>query len=482
MRGIELDLRRDRIHEECGVFGIFNNGDVEPVSATHDGLYGLQHRGQESAGMTLMKGEDAFTVKDLGIVSTVFTQKSLAKLPSDALLSVGHVRYDTTNFLDRAATQPLVMRYIDGSLAIANNGCITNFAQIRAELERGGAIFQSNSHAEVIGYKIATNRIDADTIEEAVLKTMDELKGAYSLVIGTADKLIGVRDPHGFKPLCIGRVGESYVISSESCAIDSVGGEFVRDVKPGEVVVIDSEGLHSYFSSKNKNESLCMFEYVYLSRPDSFVDGLHVNLVRREAGVLLYEENPIEADIVCGVPDSGLSAAQGYAEASGIPYANAFIKNKYIGRTTEGMGTNKMSKLLKVRLNVMKNIVDGKRVVVIDDSIVRGNTCAYIIDVLRKAGAKEVHMRISSPEFKYPCYFGVDLPKKEQLASNNYSVEELKDKIGADSLGFLSLDGFRKIAKESNIGLCDGCFSGNYKADKPTELYIDKFANKIHKV
>ncbi len=480
MKSVVIDKRRDKVNDECGVFGIYNNDDLDLVSLTHDGLYGLQHRGQESAGITVIEDGEPYTVKDLGIVSNIFNEKNLGKLPKGKM-SVGHVRYTSHQYLDRAATQPLVMRYIEGSLALANNGAVTNFAEIRAALEKGGAIFQSNSHAEVIGYMISTHRIDSDSIEEAVLKTMGILKGSYSMVISSPTKLIGLRDPHGFKPLCLGKINNSYIISSESCAIESIGGKFIRDVYPGEMVVIDNEGFHSYFSEKKKTTSLCLFEYIYVARPDSIIDGVNVNLARRKAGEILFNENPVEADIVCGVPDSGLDAAQGYSAASGIKYATAFIKNKYIGRTPDGVGNDKTQRLLKNRLNVIKNIVDGKRVVIIDDSIIHGNTSAHIVKVLKDAGAKEVHVRISSPEFVHSCYFGMDLPKSEDLISNRYDVEALRKRIGADSLKFLSVEGIHKIAEGCKIGLCDGCFSGVYHADKPKIIYEDKFANKIKK-
>lgn len=480
MRSVVVDKYRDKVNDECGVFGIFNNDDLDIVSLTHDGLFGLQHRGQESAGITVINEGEPYTVKDLGIVSTVFNEKNLSKLPSGKI-SVGHVRYTSHEYLDRAATQPLVMRYMEGSLALASNGAITNFAEIRQKLEIGGAIFQSNSHAEVVGYMISTHVIDSDNIEQAVLKTMNDLKGAYSIVISSPNKLIGVRDPHGFKPLCLGKINNSYVLSSESCAIDSIGGEFVRDIQPGEMVVIDDEGFRSYYCDKKKTTSLCLFEYIYVARPDSIIDGVNVNLARRKAGEILFKENPVDADIVCGVPDSGLDAAQGYASASGIKYATAFIKNKYIGRTPDGVGADKKQRLLKTRLNVIKNIVDGKRVVIIDDSIIHGNTSAHIVKVLKDAGAKEVHVRISSPEFIHSCYFGMDLPKSEDLISNRYNVEELRKLINADSLRFLSVDGLHSIAEGCNIGLCDGCFTGVYHADKPKIIFEDKFANKIKK-
>lgn len=482
MKSIVIDNRLDKLHEECGVFGFYkNDDDLDIVSLTHDGLYGLQHRGQESVGITVIDNEEPFTVKDLGIVSTVFNHKNLSKLPNGKI-SVGHVRYTSSDYLDRAATQPLVMRYIEGSLALANNGAVTNFPEIRNSLEQGGSIFQSNSHAEVIGFLIATHRIDTANIEEAILRTMEHLKGAYSMVISSPSKLIGLRDPHGFKPLCIGKLKNSYIISSESCAIESIGGTFVRDVEPGEMIVIDDDGFHSYMCEKKKTKSLCLFEYVYVARPDSVIDGVHVNVARKKAGELLYKENPVEADIVCGVPDSGLDAAQGYAAASGITYATAFLKNKYIGRTPEGLGNDKKERLLNMRLNVLKNVVNGKRVVIIDDSIVRGNTSAHIVKILRQAGAKEVHMRISAPEFVHPCYFGLDLPEAEDMISNKYSVNELKDYIGADSLAFLSIEGLHSIAEGCKIGLCDGCFTGVYHADKPKMKFIDRFAKKINKI
>lgn len=466
-------------HDECGVFGFYNNDNFDIVSLTRDALYGLQHRGQASTGITVIKDEEPYSVKDLGIVSNVLTDKALEKLPSDGKISVGHVRYTMFDYLERAATQPLVMRYIEGSLALALNGSLTNFAEIRHGLERGGSIFQSNSHAEVIGYTIALNRIGKENFEQAIQNSLNELKGAYSMVISSPSKLFGVRDPHGFKPLCIGKLQNSYIIASESCVIDTLGGEFIRDVEPGEVVIIDENGINSYHNITQKITSLCLFEYVYLARPDSVIDGVNVNEARRRAGRILFEENPIDADIVCGVPDSGLDAAQGYAEASGITYATAFIKNKYIGRTSEGVGNDKKQKLLRMRLNVLKNVVDGKRVVIIDDSIIHGNTSAHIVNLLKKAGAKEVHMRISSPEFKFPCYFGVDLPEEKKLISNKLSVEQLREHIGADSLHFLSIDGLHRIAEGCKIRLCDGCFSGIYYADLPMTIYEDKFASKI---
>jgi amidophosphoribosyltransferase len=436
-------------------------------------MYGLQHRGQASAGLTVMKDGEPHTVKDLGIVSTVCTEANLKKLPNGEI-SVAHLRYTTLDYLDRAASQPLVMRYIEGSMALANNGSITNFPEIRNRLEQGGSIFQSNSHAEIIGFLIATNMINSDTIEDAILSTMNDLKGAYSMVISSPSKLIGLRDPHGFKPLCIGKLKNSYMISSESCAIESIGGTFIRDIEPGEMVVIDSDGFHSYHSKVKKKTSLCLFEYVYLARPDSVIDGVDVNVARKKAGEILYRENPVRADIVCGVPDSGLTAAQGYSAASGIEYATAFIKNKYIGRTPAALGNDKKERLLNMRLNVLKNVVDGKRVVIIDDSIVRGNTSAHIVKILRQAGAKEVHMRISSPPFMWPCYYGTDIPSRGELIACNHTIEEITKLSGADSLGYLPVECLSEMLNYKNVDFCDGCFTGKYPADITHETFKGK--------
>lgn len=479
MKSIVIDKMTDKPNDECGVFGFYRNDkDLDTISITNDALYGLQHRGQASAGITVTVGGEPHSVKGMGIVSTVFTDKALSKLPQGDI-SVGHVRYTSSTYLDRGATQPLVMRYREGSLALANNGAITNFSELRNNLEKNGAIFQSNSHAEVMSYTIAAERIGSKTIEEAVLKALAKLKGAFSMVLSSPSKLIGARDPHGFRPLCIGKLKNSYMIASESCAIDSVGGEFLRDVAPGEMIVIDKDGLHSYFCEKKKTTALCLFEFVYVARPDSVIDNVIVHMARRKAGEILYKEAPVEADLVCGVPDSGLDAAQGFSAVSNIPYVTAFIKNKYLGRTLAGVSDNKKQRLLKTRLNVLKATVKDKRVVIIDDSIVKGSTCAHIVKLLRSAGAKEVHMRISSPQILHPCHFGIDFPNETEMISNKMSPKQLEYLIGADSLAFLSIDGVRKTAQGCNIGLCDGCFSGNYHADLPTEVYVDKFANKI---
>lgn len=476
-----IDEKLDKIHEECGVFGFYRNDEeLDSVAITHDALFGLQHRGQESAGITVNTDGEFTTVKELGMVSEVLTQKTLSRL-KNGKIAVGHVRYTPNESLDRASNQPLVLRYKEGSLGIASNGSITNFPEIRQELERGGAIFQSNSNAELMAYVIATERCMTDNLEDAVLRSMDKLKGAYSTVICAPTRLIGFRDMYGFRPLCIGKLKNSYIITSESCVIDSLGGEFLRDVEPGEMVVIDEDGFHSYSSRiKADKTSFCLFEYVYLARPDSVINGVSVYNARFKAGELLYSEYPIEADMVCGVPDSGLVAAEGYAKASGIPYGMGFVKNKYIGRTV-GTGKNKKHRLLQTRLTALKANVSGKRVVVIDDSIVRGETSQHIVRLLREAGATEVHMLICSPPFKYPCYFGVDLHDEQSFIANSKSVEEIKEFINADTLGYLSIKNVRKIAEGANISLCDGCFSGTYNAEIPRTIFVDKYAKKINK-
>lgn len=465
--------------DECGVFGIYaNDKEVDCVLETYKALYALQHRGQESAGIVVNSGGEMKCLKNVGTVSEVFSAEELDELPKGSI-AVGHVCYSPGKRLLPEATQPLLMRYIKGSLALAHNGALTNVAQLHKKLEQGGAIFQSSSNAELIAYVIASLRLNYPTIEETVVNAMHELEGAYSLVLTSPSMLIGVRDPNGFRPLCIGKKGSSYMISSESCAFDSLGAEFIRDVEPGEVVVIDENGIRSFKDNCGDKSSLCLFEYVYVARPDSVIDGVSVYMARQEAGRILAKEHPVEADMVCGVPDSGLSAALGYSIESGIPYGIALIKNKYIGRTFAKRKISERENVLKIRLNVLKAAVEGKRIIIIDDSIVHGATCAYIVKLLKNAGAKEVHLRISSPPFLNPCYYGIDISDRKYLVSNNMSAQELCEKIGADSIGYLSIDGLHSIAKGAKVGLCDACFSGNYPAAVPSEIYEDKFSKKI---
>ena len=477
---VNIDERLDKANDECGVFGIYNNDDFDTIAITHDALYGLQHRGQISAGITVNKDGNFSTIKELGMVSEVFTDKVLQKLQSGKI-TVGHVRYTLSQSLDRAANQPLVLRYKEGSIAISSNGSITNFPEIRKDLERGGAIFQSNSNAELMAYVIATERCSTDDLEQAVLNAMIKLEGAYSTVICAPTRLIAFRDKFGFRPLCMGKLKNSYVFSSESCVFDSIGAEFVRDVKPGEMLVVDEDGLHSYMmETEPVKTSLCLFEYVYLARPDSVIDGVSVHSARLKAGELLFKEYPIEADMVCGVPDSGIIAAEGYAKASNIPYGMGFMKNKFIGRKV-GTGMDKKKRLMQTKLTALKSNVEGKRIIVIDDSIIRGETSQHIVNLLRDAGAKEVHMLVSSPPFVFPCYFGIDINDKENLIANRMTKEQICAEIGADSLGYLSVESVREIAKDADIDLCDGCFTKNFSAKVPTTFFVDKYANKISK-
>lgn len=477
---VNIDPQLDKANDECGVFGIYNNDCLDTVSITHDALYGLQHRGQISAGITVNNNGNFSTLKELGMVSEVFTDKTLKKLKSGKI-TVGHVRYTSNQSLDRAANQPLVLRYKEGSIAISFNGAITNFPEIRKGLERGGAIFQSNSNAELMAYVIATERCSTDDLEQAVLNSMKKLDGAYSTVICAPSRLIAFRDKFGFRPLCMGKLKNSYVFSSESCVFDSIGAEFVRDIKPGEMVVITEEGLTSYMlDCEPVKTSLCLFEYVYLARPDSVIDGVSVHSARIRAGELLYKEYPIDADMVCGVPDSGIIAAEGYAKASGIPYGMGFMKNKFIGRKV-GTGMDKKKRLMQTKLTALKSNVAGKRIIVIDDSIIRGETSKHIVNLLKEAGAKEVHMLVSSPPFIFPCYFGIDINDKESLIANKLSKDKIEEEIGADSLGYLSVESVRKIAEDADIDLCDGCFTKNFSAEVPTTFFVDKYASKISK-
>ena len=482
MKNNSLDFYNEKVHEECGVFGIYKMDDeVDVASISRDALYALQHRGQESAGIAVNNDGNFKSIKDVGMVSEVLTNQAVEELGTDGKIAIAHVRYTPYQALDRAGSQPLVIRYIQGSLAICHNGSITNFAEIRKNLEEGGAIFQSFSNAELIAYVIATERVNSETIEDAVKNACNKIEGAYSFVLTSPSKLIAVRDPYGFRPLCVGKLGQSYVVASESCAFDSIGAQFIRHVKPGEMVVIDEDGFHSYMIEKPKKSALCVFEYVYIARPDSILDCGPVHAVRKEFGKELARDFPVEADLVCGVPDSGNEAAQGYAEESGIPYSAVFVKNKYIGRSLSSMKNTKKERLLMMRLNVLKHKVRGKKVVIIDDSIVRGETSKHIVRLMREAGAAEVHMLISSPPFVCPCYFGVDIHDKESLIANKLTTSEICEYIGADSLGYLSINSLRKIAEGANIEFCDGCFTGSYDAEIPRTIFVDKYAKKINR-
>ena len=457
-------LMEQRIGEECGVFAIYDpKGDC--ARTTYYALYALQHRGQESCGIAVNNNRDITQYKDMGLVNEVFDEKILEKL--NGTMAVGHVRYATKEESLRENSQPLVLRYVKGNLALAQNGTLLNKAQLEQELSVSGAIFQTTSDTEMIAYTIAKERLSCKSIEEAVENTVSHLVGAFSLIVMSPQKLIAVRDPWGMRPLCIGKRGDAIVFASETCALDSIGADYVRDVEPGEIVVVQNGEMKSINTHMNKQtHSICIFEYLYFARPDSIIEGQSVHDSRKLAGKYLSEECPVEADVVIGVPDSGLSAAIGYAEASGIPYGIGFIKNKYIGRTfiqpTQEMRENSV----RIKLNVLKSTVEGKRVIMVDDSIVRGTTSRRIVNLLRKCGATEVHVRSSAPAFKYPCYFGTDVPSQDQLiACRCSSDEEICQEIGADSVGFLSIDALSKIIPNAKCQYCKGCFDGIYPID-----------------
>lgn len=454
--------------EECGVFGAYDmdGGDVAP--SVYYGLFALQHRGQESCGIAVTDtyGErKVHSRKGLGLVNEVFDEDSLAGLKGN--LGIGHVRYSTAGGTRAENAMPLVLNYVKGTLAIAHNGNLTNAVELRHELEYTGAIFQTTIDSEVIAYHIARERLRTPDAEGAVKNAMKKIKGAYALVVSSPRKLIGARDPFGLKPLCIGKWDNTYFLASESCAIAAVDGEFIRDVKPGEIVSITKEGIASDLSMAiaPEKQARCIFEYIYFARMDSTIDDVNVYHARIIAGKALAQSYPVDADLVVGVPDSGLVAAKGYSEYSGIPYGMAFHKNSYVGRTFIKPKQSQRESSVKIKLNVIEEVVRGKRIVMVDDSIVRGTTCANIIRMLKKAGAKEVHVRISSPPFLYPCYFGTDVPSNEQLIAHSHTTEEIREMIGADSLGYMKIEKLKEMV--GDLGYCDACFSGNYPMEVP---------------
>ena len=464
---------KEGLHEECGVFGIFSDGTIPPAYACYNGLLALQHRGQESCGIAVTDDGVIDYHKNMGLVTEVFNNSILDSLPGQ--MGISHVRYSTAGGSVLENAQPLVMRYVKGTLAVAHNGNLTNAVEIRRELERTGAIFQTTIDSEVICYVIARERLKCHSVEEAVAAAMQKIKGAYSLLVMSPRKLIAARDPHGFRPLCIGKYNNSYVFASESAALDACGAEFVRDVEPGEIVVADGDGIRSIkpdFGEKKK--SLCIFEYIYFARSDSFIDGVSVYESRKQAGRILAREFPVEADMVIGVPESGIDAAIGYSEESGIPYEKAIVKNGYIGRTFIKPTQSDRMKSVRIKLNPIADMVKGKRVVMIDDSIVRGTTIDRIVTMLREAGAKEVHMRISSPPFMWPCYYGTDIPSRGELIACNHTIEEITKLSGADSLGYLPVECLSEMLNYKNVDFCDGCFTGKYPADITHETFKGK--------
>ncbi len=466
-----LQYEEEKPKEECGVFGIYDLCGKDVAPTIYYGLFALQHRGQESCGIAVSdtggpKGK-VLSCKGMGLVNEVFTGEALEKLKGD--IGVGHVRYSTAGASTRENAQPLVLNYAKGTLALAHNGNLINTPQLRKELEYTGAIFQTTIDTEVIAYYIARERIHTASVEEAVIGAMKKIKGAYSLVLMSPRKLIGARDPFGFKPLCIGKRDQAYILASETCALETIGAEFVRDVAPGEVVTITKDGIHSDCSlcMAPAQHARCVFEYIYFARPDSHIDGVSVYGARIRAGRYLAMDSPVDADLVAGVPESGNAAALGYSLQSGIPYGTAFVKNSYVGRTFIKPGQSSRESSVRVKLNVLREAVAGKRIILIDDSIVRGTTSDRIVRMLRDAGAKEVHMRVSSPPFLWPCYFGTDIPAREQLIAYQHSIDEIRAMIGADSLGYLRKERLREMA--GGLDICTGCFTGTYPLTPPTE-------------
>ena len=467
----------EQIHEECGVFGIFNREaeSVDTARCVYYALYALQHRGQEACGIAVNDGNLISLYKDLGLVHEVFDEKILSGMKGS--IAIGHARYSTTGGNNRRNIQPLGVDYIKGSLVIAHNGNVSNAALLRQELEQQGAVFQCTSDTEVIAFLIAKERLTANSVEEAVARVAPRLEGSFSLLVMSPKKLIALRDPKGMRPLCMGHLGKSPVFASESCALDSIGASFDRDVRPGELIVVDESGERVMESGINPDASkcaLCVFEHIYFARPDSVIDGQSVYQARLEAGRILARSHPVQADLVIGVPDSGLAAAIGFAQERGIPYGEGLVKNRYIGRTFIQPTQNGRESAVSIKLSALRRSVEGKRVVMIDDSIVRGTTMRQIVDLLKKAGATEVHVRISAPEFLWPCYYGTDIDDRSQLASVKFTHEELTERIGADSLGFLPLAQVKEIAKDSKLNFCTACFSGDYPYPVPT--HADKTA------
>ena len=460
----------DEMHEECGVFGIYDFDGNDVANTIYYGLFALQHRGQESCGIAVSdtagpKGKVS-SLKGMGLVNEVYTTDSLSKLKGN--IGVGHVRYSTAGASTIENAQPLVLNYVKGTLGLAHNGNLVNAPELRRELELTGAIFQTTIDSEVIAYHIARERVKCGSVEEAVTRALKKVRGSYSLVIMSPRKLIGARDPFGFRPLCIGKRDNAYILASESCALDTIGAEFVRDVEPGEVVTISPEyGIQSYKNMCQEQHARCIFEYIYFARLDSVIDGMSVYDSRITAGRCLAKDSPVDADVVVGVPESGNAAAMGYSLESGIPYGTAFVKNGYVGRTFIKPQQSQRESSVRVKLNVLKEAVNGKRVIMIDDSIVRGTTSDRIVGMLREAGATEVHVRISSPPFLYPCYFGTDIPDREQLIAYNRSVDDICKIIGVDSLAYLKMERLPELSGGRQY--CHGCFSGQYPMKPPTE-------------
>jgi amidophosphoribosyltransferase len=453
----------DKFHEECGVFGIFGHPDA--ANLTYLGLYALQHRGQESAGIVSSDGKEMYSQKEMGLVADIFTEDRIKKLPGPA--AIGHNRYSTAGGSTRHNIQPILVNFALGGLAIAHNGNIVNAGILKAELEAYGSIFQSTSDSEVIIHHIAQSRMA--TLHERIVEALTHVQGSYSLLLLTENELIAVRDPNGFRPLSLGELDGAYVVASETCAFDLIEATYIRDIEPGEMVVINSKGIQSTFPFKPVNPSHCIFEFIYFARPDSMVFGQNVYTIRKEFGKQLARESGIEADVVIPVPDSGVPAALGYAEESGIPFDTGLIRNHYVGRTFIEPRQTIRHFGVKIKLNPVRDALKGKRVVVVDDSIVRGTTSKKIIKMIRNAGASEIHMRISSPPTTNPCFYGIDTPTRQELIASSHSIEEIRKYITADTLNYISLDGIKKVVRWP-MNYCAACFDGEYPVPFPGEM------------
>ena len=467
------------LHEECGVFGVALTKKSDVAHLAYYGLYALQHRGQEGAGIAVSDDGVISCHKDAGLVNDVFSKQALSTLPSGQM-AIGHVRYSTTGKDPRINVQPLVINHLKGRMAIAHNGNLTNDAVLRRSLEMNGSIFHTTSDTEVIAYTVTKHRLKESSLESAVSKTMDEIKGAFSLLIMSPQKLIAARDPWGFRPLSLASFNDGYVISSETCAFDSIGAKFIRDIEPGEIITIKDGKISSDRSHCGKEKrSLCVFEFIYFARPDSIIEGESVQIARQRAGAFLALEHPAQADVVIGVPDSGIDAALGYAKQSGIPYGIGLIKNKYIGRTFIQPEQTMRENGVRIKLNPVSSTIKGKRVILIDDSVVRGTTSMRIVKLLRDAGAKEVHFRSAAPKFLYPCYFGTDIDSSENLFAYKHTDEEMKKILNVDSLGFLSVENVVKLTQNPSLGFCTACFSSLYPC-KPENGHVkDKYQSPI---
>jgi len=467
------------IHEECGVFGVFSEKPADVAEIAYYGLYALQHRGQESCGIVVNDDGVFASRKDLGLVSEVFSRETLAGFPSGTM-AVAHTRYGTTGAARRSNCQPIEVNHQKGRMAIAHNGNLSNAAELRSELELSGAIFHTTSDTETIAYIVTRERLRAPSIEDAVSRAMDTLEGAYSIILMSPQKLICARDPFGFRPLCYGKTADGvYVAASESCALAAVGAGFIRDVEPGEIVIFGRDGVVSRREHCGQNEKrLCVFEYIYFARPDSVIDGISVHGARVNAGRILARTHPVSADIVIGVPDSGLDAALGYSMESGIPYEIGLIKNKYIGRTF--IAPDGRLDQVRIKLSAVADAVRGRRVVLIDDSIVRGTTSGRIVGLLREAGAREIHMRVSAPPFLYPCYYGTDIDSGEDLIACRHSVSEIASMIGADSLGYLPVDELCGLVPDHRY--CSACFDGGYPTRIPSDTRKDRFERRLSEI